>query len=221
MDKTQKNIELLREKLTDYFASDNTGHGIDHLERALKYALLLQKKEGGDKDVIAVSAFIHDVHRIMGDIEGRFVTPEESLPVVKKLIENLDLTSDQKEHILYAVKHHEEYSFGKEKISVTDIESLILQDADNLDAIGAIGIMRAVKYGTANKMPDYDPTIPFYNSEYTESVNDKSTIHHLYNKPLRLGKYLNTVTARKIAEEKTDLVKRFIELYIKEYNCDF
>lgn len=221
MDKTDNNIAILRNKLAERFSKDVTGHGADHLERVLKYALLLQDREGGDRAVIAVSAYIHDVHRIMGDELNRFVTPEESLPVVQELIDDLFLTDEQKKHVLHCVKHHEEYSFGKEKISVSDKESLILQDADNLDAIGAIGIFRSVKYGVANGMPDYDPDIPFYNSEYSESVNDKSTVHHLYNKPLRLGKYLNTASARKIAEEKTELVKRFIELYIKEYNCDF
>lgn len=221
MEKTNKNIAILRSALTDKFKNEKTGHSIDHLERVLAYALKICEKEGGNRQVIAVASYAHDVHRIMGAELKRFCTPEESLPLVSKLIQPLDLTDSEKEHVLYAIKHHEEYAFGKEKVTISDIESKIVQDADNLDAIGAIAIIRAFRYGVANGMPDYDPNIEFYQNEYSESVNDRSTIHHLYNKSLRLGNYLHTVAAREIAKEKTALIKDFINVYVKEFNCDF
>ena len=83
-----KLIEQLREKVKEYFQSDASGHNIDHLERTLKYALYLQSKEGGDIVVICVSAFIHDIHRIMSAEKGRFVSPKESLPVVEEFIKD-------------------------------------------------------------------------------------------------------------------------------------
>ena len=131
-------IDILNKKIKIYFRGENTGHNIDHLNRVLKYALYLQKYEGGDKIVIGVSAFIHDVHRIMSAESCKYVSPKDSIPKVKEFIDDLDLTNKQKEHILYAVEHHEEYGFGKENVSVKDIESLILQDADNLDMCGAM-----------------------------------------------------------------------------------
>ena len=97
-----------------------------------------------------------------------------------------------------------------EMAEIKDIESKILQDADNLDAIGSIAIIRSFRYGSAHKMPDYLPDKPFYFSDYGEDVNDASTIHHLYNKSLRLGEYLNTASARKLARKKTKIVKDFI-----------
>lgn len=214
-------IENLRRKLTKYFENEKTGHSIDHLERTLKYALKICDREGGDRTVIAVASYVHDIHRIMGAKLGRFCTPEESLPFVAEIIRDEELSKEQMEHVLYAVRHHEEYAFNSGGVTVTDIESKIVQDADNLDAIGAIAVIRSFKYGAANNMPEYDPSIPFYHSDYCENVNDRSTIHHLYNKSARLGEYLNTATAREIAKEKTKLVKDFIELYVKEYNCDF
>lgn len=221
MDNTEKYISQLREKLTEYFSHDATGHGIDHLERVLKYALLLQSREGGDREVIAVSAYVHDIHRILSDTQGKYVSPKDSIPTVKEFLLPLGLPQETLEHIIYAIIHHEEYAFGKDKVSVTDKESLILQDADNLDAIGAIGIVRSFRYGASHNMQDYDCSQPFYRSEYTESIDDKSTLHHLYNKPCRLGKYLNTQSAKQIAKEKTRLVKQFVKLYLKEFNCDF
>ena len=221
MDKIEKNINLLRAKLAHEFNNDKTGHSADHLERTVAYALKICEKEGGNKNVVAISAYVHDVHRLIAAKRGSFCTPEESLPTVKEILQGLDITKEEEEHVLYAVLHHEEYAFGKEKVTVTDLESKILQDADNLDATGAIAIVRAFRYGLANKMPDYDPQVPFYQNDYTESVNDKSTVHHLYNKSLRIGDYMHTETARQIAKEKMALIRDFIDLYVKEFNCDF
>lgn len=220
MNNLENIIERLNEKIKTYFREENTGHNIDHLNRVLKYALYLQKYEGGDEIVIGVSAFIHDVHRIMTAECRKYVSPKDSIPKVKEFIDDLDLTEKQKEHILYAVEHHEEYSFGKENVSVKDIESLILQDADNLDMCGAMGIVRAFKYGFQNQMKDYDPNIALYYDKFSESKNDASTIHHIYNKLLRLADNMNTATAKKIANEKKKLLESFLENYISEYNSE-
>ena len=209
-------INQLREKVENYFSKDASGHNIDHLERTLKYALYLQSKEGGDEVVVAVSAFIHDIHRILGAEKNRFVSPKESLPVVEEFLNNIELTEKQKKHIIYAVEHHEEYSFGDGGVKVEDIESKILQDADNLDAIGAIGIVRTFKFGFANNVIDYDPNVPLYQNEYNESKIDASTIHHINNKLLRLGQYMNTKTAKKLAKAKIKLMKDFMNMYIEE-----
>jgi uncharacterized protein len=153
--------------------------------------------------------------------KGQFVSPKESLIVVKEFIEDLEITDTQKEHILYAIEHHEEYNFGLGGVQVEDIESKILQDADNLDAIGAMGLLRTFKYGIAHNLLEYDPNTPLYRTEYEESNHDASTIHHIYNKLLRLGDYMNTATAKQLAKEKTKLMEDFLKMYIAEYNGDF
>lgn len=214
-------IDGLRTKVKEYFDKDASGHNIDHLERTLKYAMYLQSKEGGDIVVIGVSAFIHDIHRILSTEQKKFVSPKESLPVVSEFLKDLDITEKQKEHILYAIEHHEEYAFGKDVVSVEDIESKILQDADNLDAIGAIGIVRTFKYGMAHNVIEYDPNVPLYQNEYSESKGDASTIHHINNKLLRLGQYMNTATAKELAEKKIELMKTFMQLYIEESTGKF
>ena len=221
MEKIYELIEQLREKVKDYFDKDASGHSIDHLERTLNYALYLQSKEGGDVIVIGVASFIHDIHRILGSQQNKFVSPKESLPVVENFLSDLDITNEQKEHILYAIEHHEEYMFGEGGVKVQDIESKILQDADNLDAIGAIGIIRTFKYGIVHNVVDYDPNVPLYQNEYNESKEDASTIHHIYNKLIRLGEYMNTQTAKDLAKSKTKFMKEFIEMYIQEYKGEF
>lgn len=213
-------IKKLKVKVQKFFGNDKSGHSIDHLERTLKYATFLQSKEGGDLIVIGISAFIHDIHRIMSDELGRYVSPEESLPVVEEFIADIRLTNEQKDHILLAVKHHEDYNFsGGEKAH--DIESKIVQDADNLDAIGAFGLVRVLKYGINYNLLEYDPNTPLYNNEYVEGTRDASTIHHIHNKLMRLGDYMNTKTAHHIAKNKTKILKDFVDMYIKEFNGEF
>ena len=90
MDRVNELIESLRVKVSEYFSSDASGHSIDHLERVLKYALYLQSKEGGDIVVIAIASFVHDVHRIMQNETGKFVSPKDSLPKVKEILTKFD-----------------------------------------------------------------------------------------------------------------------------------
>lgn len=221
MAKVEEIIEKLRTKVQEYFEKDATGHNIDHLERTLNYARYLQSKEGGDEIVISISAFIHDIHRILGSEKGRFVSPVESLPVVAEFLEDIDITTEQKEHIMYSIEHHEEYNFGEGGVKVSDIESKILQDADNLDAIGAVGLVRTLNYSSAHGIKYYDPTVPLYQNEYNESKEDASTIHHINNKLIRLGDYMNTATAKALADKKTKLMKDFMCMYIEEHTGKF
>jgi len=213
-------IEKLESRIGDYFADNDGSHDIGHLKRTLRNALEIQTKEGGDIQVIAVSAFIHDVHRIMQDVEGRFVSPKESLPKIRELIADLPLTDKQKEHICYAIEHHEEYAFGKGGVTVTDIESKIVQDADNLDMLGAIGIERALSYSKALNIPLYNPSVPLYRSEFSEdNMKDVkvSTVHRMNNKHLRLCENMNTKTAKDMAKPKTKLIKDFIDSVVKDF----
>jgi len=213
-----KHISQLEQKITEMFSGDSMGHNIDHLRRTLSNAVELQKREGGDLEVIGVSAFIHDVHRIMENKEKRYITPKESLPQIKELIADLKLTEKQKDHICHAIEFHEQYNFGGNPVTVTDIETLILQDADNLDAIGAIPITRCIQYTLGNGGILYDPNIPLYSSDnYDDTKFDPTVIHHIYNKLLRLGENMNTETARKMSIPKTKLMQDFIEMFIQEW----
>ena len=140
------------------FDKDKTGHNIDHLKHTMLNALEIQKVEDGNIKVVAISALLHDVHRIMSD-DKEYVEPKYSLPKIRELLADLDLTEEEKEHICSAVEHHEEYSFGGGKVTVTDIESWILQDADNLEASGAIGLTRTISFSLFHNQLLYNSCI--------------------------------------------------------------
>ena len=215
-------IELIKPYVLELFKNDYTGHDIGHLERTMKMALYLCDKEcKGDKLIVGISAYLHDIHRIMQKEEGRFVSPKDSLPKVKEILSYTDLTQTQIEKICYCIEYHEEYNWNGN--NVEDINALIVQDADNLDAIGAIGIARCFNYGGAYNLKMYDESIPLDEKEdYVECEGDnESSIHHFYHKLFKLGEYMNTTAAKQIAEERTELMKSFAKEFLKEWNADY
>lgn len=219
----RKYIDKLRPEVLKLFKQESSGHDITHLERTMNIALLLQKYECGDEIVIGISAFLHDVHRIMQNETGKFVSPKDSLYKVKEILSVLDLKENQLEKILHAIEYHEVYNWNNPKNKEDDINTLILQDADNLDAIGAIGIGRAFTYGGANDIPMYDNTIPLnMKSDFAEeNGNDLSTIHHLYHKLFKIGNNMNTQTAKKLAKKRIEFMNEFVEEFFKEYNGEY
>ena len=106
---------------------------------------------------------------------------------------------------------------------VDDINTLILQDADNLDAIGAIGIGRTFSYSGSHKVVMYDDSIPLNEeNDYSEANgNDPSTIHHFYHKLFKLGNNMNTKTAREMANRRTEIMKDFVKEFLNEWNANY
>ena len=210
-------IEKLKPIILELFLKESSGHDITHLERTMKMALYLQEKEGGDRIVIGISAFLHDIHRIMQNEKGVFVSPKDSLDTVKQILSNIELTQEQIDKICYSIEFHENYNWNGE--NVRDINTLILQDADNLDSVGAIGIGRAFSYGGAHGIKMYDDTIQLNEkSDYVEGQIDASSIHHFYHKLFKLAENMNTKTAKEIAEQRTEFMKKFVEEFLEEWN---
>ena len=212
-------IEELKPFVIELFKNDSTGHDISHLERVMKLALNIQEKEGGDRLIIGISAFLHDVHRIMQNKTGKFVPPKDSINEIKKILSNIDLTEEQVNKICYCIEYHEEYNWNGS--NVDDLNTLILQDADNLDAIGAIGIGRTISYMAVHNMPMYNEEIPLNKTEnFVENkiIVEPSTIHYCYNKLLRLSDNMNTATAKKIALERHNFMKKFVSEFLDEWN---
>lgn len=210
-------IEKLEKEITTLFDSESSGHDIHHLKRVLNLALHIQEKEGGDRFVVAVAAFLHDIHRIIQKETGRYCSPKDSLPKVDEIIRKNEITGERAAKILHCIELHEEYDFSENGKTAKDIEALIVQDADNLDAIGAIGIARAFSYGGANGVPIWVPAIPFGREIYDESQNDPSEIHHFYSKLLKLKDNMNTETGKKFADERHKFLENYLEEFFNEW----
>lgn len=213
-----KIIQKLEQEIKELFHKESSGHDIYHLKRTLNNALTIQEKEGGDRLIIAIAAFLHDIHRIIQKETEKFCSPKDSLPKVEEILDKVDLTEEQKNKILHCIEFHEEYNFSKEGKTVNDIETLVLQDADNLDAIGAIGIGRTFSFGGSHNLNMWIPEDPFDRNEYDESENDVSTIHHFYSKLLRLKENMNTATGKEMANKRHKFMEIFLEEFFDEWN---
>ena len=216
----EKYISKLKPEVLELFKEDSSGHDITHLERTMNLALLLQRFEGGDEIIIGISAFLHDIHRIMQNETGKFVSPRDSLWKVKEMLNVIDLNQLQIEQILHAIEYHEVYNWNNPQNKENDINTLILQDADNLDAIGAIGIGRSFNYGGAHNMPMYDDKVSLeMDDNYAEeNEHDASTIHHFYHKLLKLGDNMNTKKAKELATNRIQFMKQFAYEFLEEWN---
>ena len=209
----EKALRKLERELKSIFKSESSGHDFYHLKRVFNLALHIQGKEGGDREVIAIAAFLHDVHRIIQITTGEYCSPKDSLPKVKAMLEKAKVPVKKVPDIIHCIEFHEEYNFSSDGKTVSDIETLIVQDADNLDAMGAIGIARSFSYGGAHKVPIWLPDLALDREVYRESENDPSEIHHFYSKLLKLKDNMNTKTAKKMALER----HKFMELFLKRF----
>lgn len=210
-------LDKLEEEVKSMFHTENSGHDIYHLKRVNYLSLHIQEKEGGDRLVIGVASFLHDIHRIMEKEIGKYVSPVESLPRIEKILNKTNLLKDEKIKVLHCIEYHEEYAFSEKGKAVNDIETLIVQDADNLDGIGAIGIARGFSFAGAHKIPIWIPHLPFNRKHYDESIKDPSEIHHFYSKLLKLKDNMNTETAKKMALERHKFIEYFLDEFFKEW----
>jgi uncharacterized protein len=212
-----ENEKKLISILKEYFSDDSTGHDFYHLIRTYNIAKHLQQIEGGNREVILLSALLHDVHRFIEKNNKKYCHPKDSLPIVETILKKIDVDVETIKNILHCIEFHEEYNFSESGKTVSDIETLILQDADNLDASGAIGIARGFMYAGANNIPMWLPDIDYKRDHYSDDENDPSEIHHFQSKILRLRDNMNTKTGREMAEKR----HKFIELYLEEFFGEF
>jgi uncharacterized protein len=208
----EKYLGILENELKKTFKKDYS-HDVHHLKRVLKLSLFIQKHEGGDKKVIAIAALLHDVHRLIQSETDKYCSPKDSISEINKFLLKISLTEEQKEKILYAIECHESYPFGKNSVKIKSIEAKILQDADRLDATGAIGVARCFMYSGRYKQPLYVPEISLKGKYDVSKMTDPSSIHHFYYKLLKLGSNMNTKTGKNLASER----HRFMEHFLKEF----
>ena len=205
-----KTILFVKEKLKDAEA----GHDWFHMQRVYKNALLIADGEQCDLEVVKLGALLHDI------ADSKFHDGDESVgPKVAR--EFLESQNASEEIIVHVVNIIENISFkgGNFEKKFTSKELEIVQDADRLDALGAIGIARTFNYGGFKNRPLYNPDIaPNLNMSKEEYKNSESpTLNHFYEKLLLLKDKMNTETGKKIAQER----HHFMELFLSQFYAEW
>lgn len=191
------------------------GHDWFHIERVYKNSIHISEGEKVDKIVVALGALLHDI------ADSKFHNGDDTVGP-KKAREFLKTQNVGEEIIEHVVKIIENVSFsgGNKTQEFTSLELEVVQDADRLDALGAIGIARTFNYGGFKNRKLYDPEItPKLNMSSSEyKASNAPTINHFYEKLLLLKDGMNTETGRKIAIERHVFMETFLAQFYAEWN---
>jgi uncharacterized protein len=205
----QKTTEYIKQE----FGNDSSGHDWWHIYRVCKNALNICEHEKADYFVVELAALLHDLD------DWKFNESEDETPLrAKAWLEQCGVEPHVIEQVCGIIMR---VSFKGAQVEnkMNSLEGFIVQDADRLDAIGAIGIGRAFAYGGYKNRQMYDPdSPPNLHDSFEQYKHSKSaTINHFYEKLLLLKNSMNTVTAKQVAEERHEVMLRFLDQFMREW----
>tara|TARA_B110000091_G_scaffold193686_1_gene218886 strand:+ start:2949 stop:3653 length:705 start_codon:yes stop_codon:yes gene_type:complete len=193
------------------------GHDWFHVERVFKNTILISKDEDVNVFVVSLSALLHDI------ADSKFYNGDESIgpKLALDFLESQGVTKEISTHVVHIINHISfKNSFNNKDLIFNSKELEVVQDADRLDAIGAIGIARCFNYGGFKNRPLYDPEIePNLNmskEEYKQST--APTLNHFYEKLLLLKDKMNTHSGKQIALERHQFMEKYLKQFYSEWN---
>lgn len=206
-------IKSIEKYVEEKFKHEGTGHDWYHIDRVRRLALYIQEKEGGNRDEIELTALLHDIsdHKFNG---GDF---DKGGVETSKILQKFKVEGELIEKISSIVNS---ISFKGNGLAdnMDSLEGKIVQDADRLDAIGAIGIARTFAYGGSVNQPIYEPQIkPSIHNSKEAYQNRTHTINHFYEKLLILKDRMHTDTAKAIAQQRTQLMRDYLDSFYEEW----
>jgi len=209
-------IEATKTFVKDTLVSAEGGHDWFHTERVYNNALLISKNEPVDTLVVQLGALLHDI------ADSKFNNGDETVgpKLAREFLFNHNVDSLIIEHVVNIIKHVSFKQTLEGKVSFNSKELDVIQDADRLDAIGAIGIARCFNYGGFKNRPLYDPSIqPNINMTKEEYKSSNApTLNHFYEKLLLLKDKMNTKTGKAIAERRHKFMEQYLKQFYAEWN---
>lgn len=183
-------------------------HDFQHILRVYKNAEIIGRSEGSDMEVLLTAVLLHDIVVYPKGSAKSSRSSDESADLAKNILENYGYSQDRISKICYCIRTH---SYSK-KVVPASLEGRILQDADRLDALGAIGIARTFSVAGSENRTFYNADDPFCRSKNRRLDDKQWTLDHFQTKLLKLEEIMHTETAKKIARERT----RFMILFIRQ-----
>lgn len=211
-----KILKEVEKKVRRKMEGEGTGHDWWHVVRVRNTAKFIAKKERADIFIIELGALLHDI------ADFKFHNGDDK--VGSKVAEKILRSAGADKNTIEKVKHIvDNVSFKGARVAnkMKSFEGKIVQDADRLDAVGAIGIARAFAYGGWKGRPVYNPEgkvkMHKTSNEYIKRFAD-STIHHFYEKLLLLKNRMNTKTGKKLVLERHRFIERYLRQFFKEWD---
>jgi uncharacterized protein len=190
---------------------DDPAHGWEHIYRVYQLALHIARLENADRFISGIAALLHDIGRLSHESTQHHAERSETL--ASELLSAYPITPEQKEAILHAIMAHS-YSRG---IEPHTLEARVVCDADRLDGLGAVGILRWAITGTMRRTPQtrsYHPDDPF--AEQHRPDDRLFLLDHFFTKLLRLADTMFTETGRKMAQQRTIFMRAYLEEFRRE-----
>ena len=206
-------IQKTREYIKQEFSDDSSGHDWWHIYRVWKNAVTICQHEKADAFIVELAALLHDLD------DWKFNDMGDETPLrAKAWLDSCGVEISTADKVCEIIMHISYKGAGVEN-KMKSLEGLIVQDADRLDAIGAIGIGRAFAYGGYKNRPMYDPeSTPQMHATFEQYKNSKSaTINHFYEKLLLLKDMMNTNSAKRIAEQRHEVMVNFLDQFMNEW----
>ncbi len=195
-----------------------TGHDWFHTERVWRNAKLIAQGEEVDAELVELAALLHD----LGDAKLHGGDDEVAPRLISAWLTSQGVSSSRIATILETVRNVSFKNTVEGDHQELNLETKVVQDADRLDALGAIGIARAFAFGGMQNRPIYDPNIaakkPRNKEEY--AAGRTTTINHFYDKLLLLKDRFNTETGRHLAKRRHQFLETFLEEFYREWNGD-
>lgn len=207
----QNTMDAIRADVAELFRQDFSGHDMAHTERVAAQAVRIARGEGADERIVTLAALLHDA-------DDRKLSPSTHAGKdnARRILAHRGVSAEDTERIVRIIG---QISFSDGLIPDT-LEGRVVQDADRVDAIGAIGIARTFAYGGSHHRPIYDPDDPpctgMTRAEY--AARQSTSINHFYEKLLLLKDALHTGTARDIAKKRHAFMEDFLRQFFDEWD---
>ena len=209
-------IEQVKEKVNELLNKDNSGHGMEHINRVLNLSLKFAEKENGNEIIVSLIALLHDVddYKIFG------MDNAENLIIAKRIMGESNVDENIQEQVCFALNNIG-YSKRLKGCIPTTLEGKIVSDADMCDALGANGIIRVHTYGIKNGRPFFNKNIfPIEDmtaEKYTSKCAD-SSVCHLFEKILKLKDLMLTESGKEEARSRHQIIVDFLYHLFDEEN---
>ena len=209
-------IEKVKKQVSELLDKDNSGHGMDHINRVLELSLKFAEKENANKDIVSLIALLHDVddYKLFG------IDNAENLTNAKKIMEDCNVDKNTQEQVCLALNNIG-YSKRLKGCCPTTLEGKIVSDADMCDALGANGSLRVYTYSLKNGKPffnkDIFPIEDMTTEKYTRRCAD-SSVCHIFEKILKLKNLMLTKSGKKEAKSRHQIIVDFLYHLFDEEN---
>lgn len=209
-------IEEVRKKVCRLLDQDNSGHGMEHVERVLRMSLKFAETEKADKEVVALIALLHDVddYKLFG------AESADKLTNATMILEQCAVEESIKEQVLDAIKTIG-YSKRLKGIHPATLEGMIVSDADMCDGIGSTGILRSYQYNIAHGNLFFDKDIyPILDISSNDYMSKKAgtVVTHMFEKLFKLKDLMLTDSGKKEAVERHNIMVQFLYHFFEEEN---